>query len=202
MILIERLAERKFDDYTNWCINCHSKRSIFKMVFVPDTGYTRSEYICEDCLRKLSQDIVTMIGEEKVKVKLDVGADSPWRAHLTDAGLDLYSPVSMKVPANGSAIIDTGIHIEIPHGYAGFLKSKSGLNVKHGLISEGVVDEGYTGSVVVKLYNLSDEDYQIMAGDKISQLVLVKIGLQTVKIVDELAESERGDGGFGSTGRR
>ena len=139
---------------------------------------------------------------EKVKVKLDAGAYCPWRAHLTDAGLDMYAKDSMVVPARGSATFDTGVHIEIPHGYAGFLKSKSGLNVKHGLISEGVVDEGYTGSVVVKLYNLSDEDYQIMAGDKISQLVLVKIGLQTVKIVDELAESERGDGGFGSTGRR
>lgn len=108
MILIEKLAERAPGDYTNWCINCHAHENVFKMTFVPDTGYTRSEYICEDCLRKLSQDIVSMIGREKVRAKLDVGADSPWRAHLTDAGLDLYSPVSMKVPANGSAIIDTG----------------------------------------------------------------------------------------------
>lgn len=65
------------------------------------------------------------------------------------------------IPANGSAVIDTGVHIDIPKGYVGFLKSKSGLNVKHDLTSEGVIDAGYTGSICVKLYNHGKTDYKV-----------------------------------------
>lgn len=103
-----------------------------------------------------------------MKVVLDNGAKMPTRAHETDAGLDLYSREDCIVEAKESATFDTGVHIAIPNGFAGFLKSKSGLNVKHGLISDGVIDAGYTGSIVVKLYNLSGYDYKIKAGDKIT----------------------------------
>lgn len=136
-----------------------------------------------------------------MKIKLDDGAFMPTRAHDTDAGLDLYAKDSKVVPAHGSAIFNTGVHMELPNRTAGFLKSKSGLNVKHNLTSEGVIDVGYTGSIVVKLYNHGDTDYQVHVGDKISQLVILPVVLPHMVVVDELDETDRGDGGFGSTGR-
>lgn len=137
----------------------------------------------------------------EIKIKLDEGAKMPTRAHPDDAGLDLYARETQIVPAKEYAIFDTGVHAEIPQGYTGFLKSKSGLNVKHGIIGEGVIDVGYTGSIMVKLYNLSGYDYKVEAGDKISQLVILPILTPVPKLVDELEATDRGDGGFGSTGR-
>lgn len=135
-------------------------------------------------------------------IELDKGAVQPIRAHQTDAGLDLCSKDEIvAVPAKGSAIFDTGVHVEIPIGYAGFIKSKSGLNVKHDLTADGVIDTGYTGSIVVKLYNHGDEDYYIEYGDKIAQLVLVKIALPDLRLIQFNKNTERGDNGFGSTGK-
>lgn len=136
-----------------------------------------------------------------MNIMLDSTAFMPKRGHATDAGLDLLSPSDVVVPAGGSAIIDTGVHIELPKGTAGFLKSKSGLNVKHGITSEGVIDVGYTGAIVCKLYNHSNDDYKVKRGDKITQLVIVKIETPSLKIVDKFNETERGEDGFGSTGR-
>lgn len=134
-------------------------------------------------------------------IKLDHGAVMPTRAHATDAGLDLYARETKVIPSWGSAVFDTGVHVAIPTGMAGFVMSKSGLNVKHNLTSEGVIDSGYTGSIVVKLYNNSMYDYTVRAGDKISQLVVVPVLIGGLRLVDELVEQERGDNGFGSTGR-
>lgn len=136
-----------------------------------------------------------------MNVMLDEKALMPKRGHATDAGLDLLSPIDTLVPAKGSISIDTCIHIELPNGTAGFLKSKSGLNVKHGITSEGVIDVGYTGAIVCKLYNHSNDDYKVKRGDKITQLVIVKIETPSLKVVDKFNETERGEGGFGSTGR-
>ena len=136
-----------------------------------------------------------------MNIILDNGAFKPEFAHKTDAGADLRSPVEAVVPAHGSVVIDTGVHVEIPEGYTIFLKSKSGLNVKHNLIGEGVVDALYTGSIKVKLYNLGDIDYQILRGDKIIQMVILPCAYCEFTRVDKFAETERGDGGFGSTGR-
>ena len=136
-----------------------------------------------------------------MKIKLDEGAFAPIREHETDAGLDLRSPICTVVPAKGSVVISTGVHVELPPGTVGLLKSKSGLNVRHGLLSEGVIDIGYTGAIAVKLYNHSNEDYPIFRGDKISQLVIVECYFPDIEMVDSLAETERGNNGFGSTGR-
>lgn len=139
---------------------------------------------------------------KEMKIKLDEGAFMPTRAHEDDAGLDLYSPYLYSVvPAKGSLIFDTGVHIELPKGTVGMLKSKSGLNVKYGLTSEGVIDAGYTGSICVKLYNNSDTDYEVCRGDKISQLVIMPILTPTLEVVEDLEATERGNGGFGSTGK-
>ena len=137
----------------------------------------------------------------EMNIMLDRGAFAPEFAHKTDAGADLRSPIEAVVPAHGSVVIDTGVHVEIPEGYVGMLKSKSGLNVKHNIIGEGVIDALYTGSIKVKLYNLGKKDYSIKKGDKIIQLVILPCVNCGFTQVDKLAETERGDGGFGSTGR-
>ena len=136
-----------------------------------------------------------------MRITLDKDAFLPERAHSNDAGLDIKSPVTVIVPAHGSVVIDTGVHVEIGVGCVGFLKSKSGLNVKHDIQSEGVIDSGYTGSIVVKLYNLGDGDYLVERGDKISQLVILPILIPVIEVVDSLDETERGNNGFGSSGK-
>ena len=136
-----------------------------------------------------------------IRIVLDDGAYAPIRAHETDAGLDLRTPYDVTVPARGDAIVYTGIHVELPRVTTGFLKSKSGLNVKHGIVSEGVIDAGYTGEIAVKLYNHSDNDYTFKAGDKITQLVILPCYTPAMILVNELENTERGNGGFGSTGR-
>lgn len=136
-----------------------------------------------------------------MRIMLDEGAKMPTRAHELDAGLDLYARESCIVEAKGSATFDTGVHVAIPKGFVGFLKSKSGLNVKHGIVSEGVIDAGYTGSIVVKLNNLGGYDYRVNAGDKISQLVILPYGEAPLELVDSLDDTDRGGNGFGSSGR-
>ena len=144
-----------------------------------------------------------MKGGNNMKIILDVGAYMPTYAHGADAGMDLRTPVAFIVPAHGSYTVDTGVHMQIPLGQAGFIKSKSGLNVKGGLTATGVVDSGFSGSIRVKLYNHSDEDYMFSRGDKITQLVLLYIAEPEggFEGVDHFEETERGDNGFGSTGR-
>ena len=136
-----------------------------------------------------------------MKIVIDPGAYLPERAHDLDAGYDLRSPIRAYVSSYSSAVIDTGVHIEIPEGYVGMLKSKSGLNVKHDITSEGVIDSGYTGSICVKLYNHGQNAYEVNKGDKISQLVIMPIFTPALEIVSHLDSTERGDGGFGSTGK-
>ena len=142
----------------------------------------------------------------KLDIQLEAKAYVPLRAHTTDAGIDLRTPVDVVVPSRlcfwkPYAIIDTGVHVAIPQGYVGFLKSKSGLNVKHGLTGEGVIDADYTGSIVVKLYNNSWKRYKFKRGDKIIQLVILPVETPELQFVNELAETERGNNGFGSSGR-
>lgn len=141
-----------------------------------------------------------------MKIMLDKGSKIPTRAHPFDGGLDLYAPecgcVYTLSPCGGSAVIDTGVHVDIPEGYVGFIKAKSGLNVKHGLTCTGVIDAHYTGSIVVKLYNHHHcLRYDVRPGDKIAQLVILPCLLPELELVDSLEETDRGDNGFGSTGR-
>lgn len=142
---------------------------------------------------------------EEINVMLDEGAIMPNRAHEDDAGLDLYTPkdviLSGVLDRERSAVIDTGVHVEIPQGFVGMIKSKSGLNVYGGIVCEGVIDAGYTGSICVKLYNHGDIGHYFKRGDKIAQLVILPIVTPVPKLVDRFAETERGNNGFGSTGR-
>lgn len=136
-----------------------------------------------------------------MEIMLDNGAHMPSRAHVTDAGLDLRTPKAVTVPAYGSVVVDTGVHVALPHGCAGLIVSKSGLNVRHDITSTGLIDEGYTGSIVVKLYNHGGEDHEFEAGDKVTQLVVMPVVREPLEQVSAFNPSERGDNGFGSTGR-
>lgn len=137
-----------------------------------------------------------------MKIKLDKGAYKPTRAHNTDAGLDLRCRETFVIWPGHHHTFDTGVHIELPKGYYGKIESKSGLNVKDSIVScGGVIDEGYTGSIAVKLYNLGNHDKVFYQGDKIAQLVIMPYVAPKIEYVDELGETERGDKGFGSTGR-
>ena len=139
-------------------------------------------------------------------VALDENAYLPERAYDSDAGLDLRTPYPVYIKAGSSAIIDTGVHVAIPEGFYGKLESKSGLNTKHNVVSlGGIIDSGYSGSIVAKLYNVGTKDYVFKKGDKIVQLVIQpcvccdisKVNLETL----EANAGERGNNGFGSTGR-
>lgn len=135
-----------------------------------------------------------------MKVVLDPGAYMPERAHKADAGLDLFSRENRVIQPTESYTFDTGVHMAIPAGFVGFLKSKSGLNVKHGILSDGTIDSGYTGSIAVKLYNHSRLPMSIKKGQKISQIVLLPIITPDLEVVESLEPTDRGAGGFGSTG--
>lgn len=141
----------------------------------------------------------------RINYMLDNLAFEPLHGHEADAGFDLRLPEGfpfhVTVDPGQSIRIDTGVHFEIPEGYVGFIKSKSGLNVNKGILSEGVIDAGYTGSVVVKLYNHGDSVVEFKPGEKITQIVFVPIPKVELNRVDTFAETERGDNGFGSTGR-
>ena len=136
-----------------------------------------------------------------MKILLDEGAVKPTRAHAYDAGLDLYSKEDAYIRANNSFLFDTGVHVQIPEGCVGFIKSKSGLMVNHGILTDGTIDCGYTGPIKVKLFNHGGSKYEVKAGDKIAQLVIVPCVLLPLEEVDSLEETDRGNGGFGSTGR-
>ena len=142
----------------------------------------------------------------KIKYRLDKGAFTPEKAYEGDAGFDLRCPTLDDtnwgvIPANGSAKVDLGVHFEIPKNYVGFLKSKSGLNVNFGITGEGVIDSGYTGSVVAKLYNNSDKDYFFKGGDKLIQIVFLPIPEIELELTDKFEETSRGNNGFGSSGK-
>lgn len=136
-----------------------------------------------------------------LNIKLDEGAFMPIRAYKTDAGLDLMIPIDVEIPAHGNCFIDTGVHMEIPSGYFGKLETKSGLNSKHIVSMGGVIDANYTGSIKVILYNLSENSFLFNRGDKIIQIIIQPCEYPYLHIVEKLSDSERGNNGFGSSGK-
>lgn len=135
----------------------------------------------------------------KLRVQLDEGALMPTRAHDLDAGYDLYAKESARVYE--CYIFDTGVHIQIPKGYAGIIKSRSSMNIVHGLQSEGVVDAGYTGSIRIKLCNHHSTPYTVHAGDRIAQILIVPVLTPELVKVDKIDGGDRGSRGFGSSGK-
>lgn len=153
---------------------------------------------CQECWNSKVQDQQSTL---KLNVMLDPGAIMPTRAHSKDGGLDLYSPIRQVIRANDREGIDTGVHVAIPEGYVGLITSKSGLMANEGITCRGTIDAGYTGSIKAVLFNHSRKDYIVEKGQKITQLVIVPIITPEPELVDSLDDTERGEGGFGSTGK-
>uniref|UniRef100_A0A061S310 Deoxyuridine 5'-triphosphate nucleotidohydrolase n=1 Tax=Tetraselmis sp. GSL018 TaxID=582737 RepID=A0A061S310_9CHLO len=139
---------------------------------------------------------------ESLRVKrIHENAVLPKRGSAGAAGYDLVSVADEVVPARGRAKISTGLSIAIPSGTYARIAPRSGLAWKHGIdTGAGVVDEDYRGEIQVILFNLSDTDFQVKAGDRIAQLILERICTPVVEDTDDLDETARGSGGFGSTG--
>ena len=134
--------------------------------------------------------------------RVHADAVMPTFAHDTDAGLDLCTPVAVMLKAGERAMLPTGLAMGIPVGYVGLIWDKSGLSNKNGLKSlGGVIDAGYRGEVVVGLLNTSGTDHTFAAGEKIAQILIQKVEHPTIIEVDDLDETARGSGAFGSTGK-
>jgi dUTP pyrophosphatase len=138
--------------------------------------------------------------------RLSEAAKPPLRAHPGDAGCDLFAAEAASLGPGERASVGTGIAVEIPEGSAGLVLPRSGLAAKHGISvvnAPGLIDAGYRGELRVLLLNTDkNATFEIEPGDRIAQLVIVEIGDAEPVEVDSLEESVRGDGGFGSTGRR
>lgn len=142
-----------------------------------------------------------MTNYPEIRVKLDEGAYMPERAHDTDAGADIRCREGFTLKAHGFISVYTGVHIQLTPETKCEVKSKSGLWTDHGIITTGLVDEGFTGEIRVGLANLSDEDYTFIAGEKITQLCVSPVCYPTYELAESIEGGARGSNGYGSTGR-
>lgn len=127
----------------------------------------------------------------------------PRFAHDGDAGADLTAGEAVSIPPGGRALVGTGFSLAIPDGHAGLVVPRSGLAIRSGVTvinAPGLIDSGYRGEVKVALINHSDETFDITPGDRIAQLVIIKVERPEYVSVGDLDETTRGEGGFGSTG--
>jgi dUTP pyrophosphatase len=139
----------------------------------------------------------------KLKIKkLKPTAILPSYAHPGDAGMDVYAVEKTILRPGQCAVILTGISMEIPQGYVGLIWDKSGLAIKNGLKTlGGVIDAGYRGEVMVGMINLSGTEYVFEAGHKVAQMLIQAVERSDIEAVEDLADTPRGKGGFGSTGK-
>ncbi len=137
----------------------------------------------------------------KIK-KLREDVKLPTYGHPGDAGFDVYIPDDLTIQPGERLSIPLGLAMEIPEGYAGLLLDKSGLSHKHGLKSfGGVIDSGYRGEFHAGIMNLSNKPYTFAKGDKIIQMLIMPVAEVNIIEADELSDSPRGAGAFGSTGK-
>ena len=141
-----------------------------------------------------------------VKFKMDAAcADlKPRKAHADDAAYDLYASADGIIPASGRAVIPTGVYLELPVGFEAQIRPRSGLAAKSGITvlnTPGTIDAGYRGEVGVIMYNGGTEEFPVRRGDRIAQMVIARLADVELDLCDSLNESDRGSGGFGSTGK-
>ena len=143
---------------------------------------------------------------EKIKVqitKIKDNAKIPSYAHKGDTGMDLYSTEDYTIKPGERVLVSTGIKIALPNGFEAQVRAKSGLALKYGLTvlnAPGTIDSEYRGEVGVITINLGQETYEVKAGEKIAQLVIKNVCEAELEELDNLDDTTRGDGGFGSTG--
>ena len=134
--------------------------------------------------------------------KLHPEAKIPSFAHATDAGMDLHTTIEVTIEPGTLFAIPTGIAFAIPTGHVGLIWDKSGVAIKRGLKTMGgVVDAGYRGEVFVGLFNTTNEIQSFVVGEKVAQMVIQKIEQPEINEVEDLDETDRGEGAFGSTGK-
>lgn len=141
-----------------------------------------------------------------IKINIINKSDNPLPCYSKpgDAGMDICSSEDINIPAFHWRLISTGLFLELPDGYEMQIRSRSGLAAKHGLQvlnSPGTIDSGYRGEIKVILINNDHRSYEIKNGDRIAQMVLAPVYTAVLNEVDTISESERGEGGFGSTGK-
>ena len=127
----------------------------------------------------------------------------PAYAHPGDAGMDLCSVERLVVPAGGRALVHTGLKMALPPGYEAQVRPRSGLALERGvtvLNTPGTIDEGYRGEIGVVLANFGEEDFAVEKGDRIAQMVIAPVTRAEICETQELDATDRGEGGFGSTG--
>jgi len=135
--------------------------------------------------------------------KLSDKAVVPQYAHIGDAGMDLYATEDVTIPPMSAKLVHTGIAVALPDGYEAQIRSRSGLALKSGVFvlnSPGTIDTGYRGEIGVILFNTTTADFALSVGSRIAQMVLAPITKGTAVVVEDLDETDRGVGGFGSTG--
>jgi dUTP pyrophosphatase len=165
-------------------------------------SWNSSYQIIPEAITSLPSNIKPYAGPRLRVKKLDPEAIIPTKANRTDAGYDLYALKDVEIPAINHKLIKTGISMAIPEGYVGLIWPRSGLAYKNGLdVFAGVIDSGYRGDVGVILYNSRvTSHYQVKKGDRIAQILFQKVKSFDLVEVDNLDDSARGRGGFGSTG--
>ena len=128
----------------------------------------------------------------------------PAYAHPSDAGMDIRSVADMTVPARGRTLVPTGLVVLLPPLYEAQVRPRSGLALKHGITvlnTPGTIDSGYRGEIGVILFNSSDVDFQVKKGDRVAQVVIAPVTQPVIEEAQEIDETDRGAGGFGSTGK-
>lgn len=136
-----------------------------------------------------------------MKFVVEEGGFAPVREHETDAGVDLRTPERLVIYPHSSVFVDLKVRVEIPDGCVGLMTSKSGLMSKRGIKTTGTIDVGYSGTIGCKVFNHSSKIVMLDKGDKVTQLVVMPCIMDKVEIVDSIRSGERGENGFGSTGR-
>lgn len=147
------------------------------------------------------------MNSQKIKIRMHEGCEDlfPVKAHQDDAAYDLRSRGDLELTPGRSTLVPTGVFIELPVGYEAQVRPRSGLALRHNLSltnSPGTIDAGYRGEIGVIMFNPNPEPFAVHRGDRIAQMVIARLADVELVAADELTDSERGAGGFGSTGRR
>lgn len=140
----------------------------------------------------------------KVKIKkLSADAVMPAKAHPSDAGFDLYAAADAIIPARGRALVPTDIAMEIPEGYFGLVTGRSGLTIREGIVGQvGIIDAHYRNGIGVMLFSHRDVNYVIHKGERCGQILILPLAdVEGLVEADTLTTTDRGEGGYGSTGR-
>lgn len=138
-----------------------------------------------------------------INITLDPGGIQPCRATPGSGAFDMHALIGGILPSGGRALVDTGVHIELPEGYAAEIQPRSGLAARSGisiLNSPGLIDSDYRGSIKVILHNTDRDRFRWQSGDRVAQMKIIQLPEVSLKVSDSLDSTDRGDGGLGSTG--